>query len=68
MLQIGKRRRAARNRRRLRAVCTLCAQEIYPGETLWHHSGTTVCADCFARFAREELKCFEYILGEETVE
>ncbi len=28
----------------------------------------TVCADCFLPFAREELRPFEYILGEEMAE
>ena len=46
------------------AVCSLCAQDIYAGETLWYRNGVTVCADCFPRFAREELRSFEYILGE----
>ena len=52
----------------LRAVCTLCAQEICAGEHMWYHNGTSVCEDCFLSFAREELKPFEYILGEETAE
>ena len=60
-----KRRRAARSAASPRAVCSLCAQEILPGERLWYCSGTTACADCFARFAREALRPFEYILGEE---
>ena len=55
-------------RRRLyspvRAVCSLCEQDIYAGETLWYRSGVTVCADCFPRFAREALRPFEYILEE----
>ena len=46
------------------AVCSLCAQDIYAGETLWYRNGVTVCADCFPRFAREALRSFEYILGE----
>ena len=46
------------------AVCSLCAQDIYAGETLWYRNGVTVCADCFPRFAREALRTFEYILGE----
>lgn len=48
----------------VRAVCSLCAQDIYAGETLWYRNGVTVCADCFPRFAREALRTFEYILGE----
>ena len=46
------------------AVCSLCAQDIYAGETLWYRNGVTVCADCFPRFAREALRTIEYILGE----
>ena len=46
------------------AVCSLCAQDIYVGETLWYRNGVTVCADCFPRFAREALRSFEYISGE----
>lgn len=61
------RRRAAR-KRRLRAICTRCAQEIMAGETLWISGGETVCTDCFARFAREELRPLEHILGEEEEE
>ena len=38
------------------AVCSLCAQDIYAGETLWYRNGVTVCADCFPRFAREALR------------
>ena len=63
-----KRRRAARSAASLRAVCSLCAQEIRTGETLWYRNGQAVCPDCFPRFAREELRAFEYILGEETAE
>ena len=63
-----KRRRAARSAASPRAVCSLCAQEIRAGETLWQRDGATVCTDCFLPFAREELRPFEYILGEEMVE
>ena len=45
-----------------------CAQEIRAGETLWQRDGATVCTDCFLPFAREELRPFEYILGEEMAE
>ena len=62
-----KRRRAARSAASLRAVCSLCAQEIFPGERAWCRNGQTVCADCFVPFAREELRPFEYIFGEESV-
>ena len=31
------------------AVCSLSAQDIYAGETLWYRNGVTVCADCFPR-------------------
>ena len=55
----GKRHHAS-----VHAVCSLCAQDIYAGETLWYRNGVTVCADCFPRFAREALRSFEYILGE----
>ena len=59
------RRRAAVQKCVPREVCSLCAQEILPGERLWYRSGTTACTDCFAPFAREALRPFEYILGEE---
>ena len=59
-----KRRRAALQKSVPRGVCSLCAQDIYAGETLWYRNGVTVCADCFPRFAREALRSFEYILGE----
>ena len=59
------RRRGGAQKDMPRAVCSLCAQEILPGERLWYCSGTTACADCFARFEREALRPFEYILGEE---
>ena len=62
-----KRWRAARSAASPRAVCSLCAQDIYAGETLWYRNGVTVCADCFVPFAREELRPFEYIFGEESV-
>ena len=55
-------------KRRLGTVCSLCAQEIRAGETLWQRDGATVCTDCFLPFAREELRPFEYILGEEMAE
>ena len=48
------------------AVCSLCAQDIYLGERVWHCNGMTVCRDCFARFAHGVLEPFEMILGEET--
>ena len=48
----------------IRCMRSLCAQDIYAGETLWYRNGVTVCADCFPRFAREALRSFEYILGE----
>lgn len=58
MLYVGKRHHDS-----VHAVCSLCAQDIYAGETLWYRNGVTVCADCFPRFAREALRSFEYILG-----
>ena len=58
------RRRGGAQKDMPRAVCSLCAQDIYAGETLWYRNGVTVCADCFPRFAREALRSFEYILGE----
>ncbi len=60
-----RRRRIAAQRCVPRTVCSFCAQEILPGERLWYRSGTTACADCFVPFAREALRPFEYILGEE---
>ncbi len=68
MLQGRKWHYAAARKGAPRAVCTLCAQEICAGETLWYCSGITVCADCLTQFARGALKPFEYILGEETEE
>ena len=50
----------------VRAVCSLCAQDIYAGETLWYRNGVTVCADCFPRFAREALRSFEYMRDEQN--
>lgn len=50
MLYAGKRHHDS-----VHAVCSLCAQDIYAGETLWYRNGVTVCADCFPRFAREAL-------------
>ena len=67
-MRVKKRRYAAAGKQLPQAVCTLCAQEICAGECVWYRNGITVCTDCFARFAREELKSFEYILGEETAE
>ena len=67
MLRVKKRRYSAAEKRTPQAVCTLCAQEIRAGETLWQRDGATVCADCFLPFAREELRPFEYIFGEESV-
>ena len=62
------RRRPPAKRRQITTVCSLCAQEIHAGETLWYRNGQAVCPDCFPRFAREELRPFEYILGEEMAE
>ena len=67
-MQVQKTRWSAASNGPPLAVCTLCAQEIRAGERLWYRSGITVCADCFTRFAREELRAFEYTLGEETEE
>ena len=67
-MNLENRRRTAAWRDRPLAVCSLCAQEIRAGETLWQRDGATVCADCFLPFAREELRPFEYILGEEMAE
>ena len=50
------------------AVCSLCAQEIYYGERIWCCNGLTVCRDCFDLFARDALRPFERILGEEMEE
>lgn len=63
-----KRWKNAAEDRTAHAVCSLCAQEIFSGECVWYHNGRTVCEDCFPSFAREELKPFEYISGEETAE
>lgn len=65
-MNLENRRRIAAWKDRPLAVCSLCAQEIRAGETLWYRNGRAVCPDCFPRFAREELRAFEYILGEET--
>jgi len=62
-----KRRRAALQKSVPRGVCSLCAQDIFPGEQVWSRNGRTVCADCFVPFAREELRPFAYIFGEESV-
>lgn len=64
----GKGKKKAAGKQAVCAVCTRCAQEICAGERAWYHNGTTVCADCFADFAREELRQFEYIPGEEMAE
>ena len=50
--------------KKLRAVCSLCAQDIEAGETMWCVNGLTVCADCFPGFARAELAPYELICGE----
>ena len=50
------------------ASCSLCAQDIRANEKRWYCNGVTVCADCFLQFAREELKPFEYLPGEERTE
>lgn len=47
-------------------VCSFCAQDIARGERIWRCCGLTSCEDCFALFARLELKAFEEILGEES--
>lgn len=52
----------------VRAVCTLCAQEICAGERMWCYNGMSVCPDCFLPFAREVLRSFEVIPGEEREE
>lgn len=50
------------------AVCSLCAQDIYIGESVWRCGGMTVCRDCFTQFAEDMLRPFEMKLGEEMVE
>ena len=64
----GKVRRSPTQKHMPFAVCSLCAQDIQPGEKLWYRNGVTVCADCFLPFAREALRPFEYQSGEEAAQ
>ena len=65
-MYIGKERRSPAPKRAPCAVCSLCAQDILPGEKLWYQNGITACADCFLLFASETLRPFECRAGEEA--
>ena len=45
--------------------CTLCGREIAPGERGWYRNGTSVCEDCFERYAQREFAPYAVIFGEE---
>ena len=45
----------SRQRRQTTLYCTLCGREIPMGEEYWACSGSIVCPDCLADFARREL-------------
>ena len=47
--------------------CTLCGQEILPGEEYWFCSGRSACVRCLGDLARQELAPCREIRGEEAV-
>ena len=46
-------------------LCTLCGQEIVPGEEYWYCSGNCVCRACLPSFARAELAPYRQTRGKE---
>ncbi len=55
-----------RRRPRGRALrCTLCGQEILPGEEYWACSGQLACGACLPELARRELAPCREVRGKE---
>ena len=46
-------------------LCTLCGQEIVPGEEYWYCSGNCVCRACLPSFTRAELAPYRQTRGKE---
>ena len=46
--------------------CSLCGQEITPGEEYWYCNGSSICARCLRAFARAELAPYRQIRGKEA--
>ena len=48
--------------------CTLCGQELGPGEEYWYINGTAFCGDCLETYAREDYRGFRHTAGKEMDE
>ena len=47
-------------------LCSLCGQEITPGEEYWYCNGSSVCRECLTDFARAELAPYRQTRGKEA--
>ena len=59
------RKTTCRQRRHI-LLCSLCGQEITPGEEYWYCNGSSVCQECLPVFARAELAPYRQTRGKEV--
>ena len=59
------RKTTCRQRRHI-LLCSLCGQEIAPGEEYWYCNGSSVCRECLPVFARAELAPYRQTRGKEV--
>ena len=59
------RKTTCRQRRHI-LLCSLCGQEITPGEEYWYCNGSSVCRECLPVFARAELAPYRQTRGKEV--
>ena len=59
------RKTTCRQRRHI-LLCSLCGQEIAPGEEYWYCNGSSVCRECLPDFARAELAPYRQTRGKEV--
>ena len=59
------RKTTCRQRRHI-LLCSLCGQEIAPGEEYWYCNGSSVCGCCLGDFARAELAPYRQTRGKEA--
>lgn len=63
-LRIVHKRRRDRQRIYPAGSCGRCGGELYPGDVCWLLGGRTMCRECAAAWALEELAAFRGVCGE----
>ena len=63
-MRIVHKRRRDRQRIYPAGSCGRCGGELYPGDVCWLLGGRTLCRECAAAWALEELAAFRGVCGE----